>query len=142
MSDKIKQLIRLNEWTVDEKRRKLGELLSLMADLEAQLAKLENDLVNEQMLATNSPSEAGFLYGNYAKAVVARRDNLKNSIMQMEYVIEVARDDLADSYRELKKYEETHKSRERREKVERERKEQTALDEVAINTHRRKVGLG
>jgi len=134
----IKSLIRLNEWNVDEKRRKLGELLRLQADLEDQLKRLDEEHAREQHAAAADPTGAGLMYPNYAHHVRQRRDNLQDSIAQMEIVIGYARDELSDSYQELKKYETVEQNRKRRHELEQARREQTMLDEVALNQHRRK----
>lgn len=138
MAANIKSLIRLNEWNVDEKRRKLGELLRLQADLEEQLKRLDEEHVREQRAAAADPTGAGLTYPNYAHHVRQRRDNLQDSIAQMEIVIGYARDELSESYQELKKYETVEQNRQRRHELEQARREQTMLDEVALNQHRRK----
>lgn len=138
MAANIKSLIRLNEWNVDEKRRKLGELLRLQADLEDQLKRLDEEHAREQQAAAADPTGAGLTYPNYAHHVRQRRDNLQDSIAQMEIVIGYARDELSESYQELKKYETVEQNRQRRHDLEQARREQTMLDEVALNQHRRK----
>lgn len=138
MAANIKSLIRLNEWNVDEKRRKLGELLRLQADLEDQLKRLDEEHTREQQAAAADPTGAGLTYANYAHHVRQRRDNLQDSIAQMEIVIGYARDELSESYQELKKYETVEQNRQRRHDLEQARREQTMLDEVALNQHRRK----
>jgi hypothetical protein len=75
-------LIRLHEWNVDQKRRKLGELLGLVADLEAQAISLEDEVKSEQRAAAASPEVAGLLYGNYAMGVIERRRRIAESIRQ------------------------------------------------------------
>ena len=49
MAKDLNNLIQIHEWEVDEKRRKLGELLRLLDNLEAQAAALEDELVREQV---------------------------------------------------------------------------------------------
>lgn len=139
MAANIKSLIRLHEWNVDEKRRKLGELLRLQADLEDQLKRLEAEHEREKLAAREDPTGAGMTYPNYAKHVRQRSDNLQDSIAQMDVVIGHARDELAEAYQELKKFETVEKSRQRRYELEQNRREQIMLDEVALNQHRRKV---
>lgn len=138
MAANIKNLIRLNEWNVDEKRRKMGELLRLQGELEDQLKQLETDLVMQQKAAAQDPTLAGMTYGVFAKQVIQRRENLQGSIDQMEIVIGHAQDELSVAYQDLKKYETVDRNRERRREREQNRKEQILLDEVAQNQHRRK----
>ena len=88
-----------------EKRRKLGELLRLQGELEDQIKQLEEDLVKQQAAAAADPTLAGITYGVFAQQVIERRENLQDSINQMEIVIGYAQDELSEAYQELKKYE-------------------------------------
>ena len=114
MAKDLNNLIQIHEWEVDEKRRKLGELLRLLDNLEAQAAALEDELVREQIIAKESPEEAGYLYGGYAETVIDRRERIRQSIEQMEVSISEAREELREAYVELKKYEVAQENRERR----------------------------
>jgi flagellar export protein FliJ len=134
----IKNLIRLHEWNVDEKRRKLGELLHLLGELEDQMKRLEDDLVVQQKAAAADPTLAGITYGVFAQRVILRRENLQDSIDQMGTVIGHAQDELSEAYQELKKYETVERNRQRRYELEQNRREQVMLDEIALNQHRRK----
>lgn len=138
MAANIKNLIRLHEWNVDEKRRKLGELLHLLGELEDQMKRLEDDLVVQQKAAAADPTLAGSTYGVFAQRVILRRENLQDSIDQMATVIGHAQDELSDAYQELKKYETVERNRQRRYELEQNRREQVMLDEIALNQHRRK----
>lgn len=138
MAANIKNLIRLHEWNVDEKRRKLGELLRLQGELEDQMKQLEEDLVRQQRAAAADPTLAGLTYGAFAEQAIKRRENLQDSIDQMEFVIGHAQDELSEAYQELKKYEIVERNRQRRYELEQTRREQIMLDEIALNQHRRK----
>ncbi len=132
MAGNLTSLIRLHEWRVDEKHRALGDQLGVVADLERQARRLEEDLKNEQGVARASPDEAGYLYGNYAHAVILRRERIADSIAATEGKIVVAREALNDAYRNLKKYELVQGARDTREARERERAEQMVLDELGV----------
>ncbi|MBT3238842.1 MAG: flagellar FliJ family protein [Rhodospirillaceae bacterium] len=138
MARSLKTLIRLNEWTVDQKRRKLGGILRLINALQNQAQLLEEELIEEQASAANDPSEAGFLYGNYANHVIERRERIALSIQQSEQEAEVAREELNEAYRELKKYETAQKNREVREQKELAVREQMVLDEIGLQGYARK----
>lgn len=137
MAKDLQNLIRINEWEVDEKRRKLGELLRLMANLEAQAVALEEELVREQQQAGNSPVEAGLLYGAYAESVIERRERIKESMDKMEAAIVEAREELRLAYLELKKYEVAQDNRNKKLAKEAARRETMAFDEVAIQGFRK-----
>ena len=132
MGDDLRSLIRLYEWGVDEKRRKLGALLRLLADLEDQAVRLEEELKEEQNSAASSPEEAGYLYGNYAGVVIQRRERIAQSTAKAEEEIAVARDELNEAYRELKKYEVAQETRDKKEALEEAIKDQAELDEIGI----------
>ena len=142
MAGNLNSLIRLHEWRVDEKRRALGDLLGLVADLEHQARRLEEDLKKEQGVARASPGEAGYLYGNlavcHAHAVILHRARIAQSVAATEGKIVAAREVLNDAYRNLKKYELAQGARDTREERERERAEQMVLDELGLQAHRQR----
>ena len=84
------------------------------------------------------PTGVGFIYGAYHRAWMAERQALFARLATIRQQIEIARDDLAEAFRTQKTYEVTQANRERREREEADRKEQTFLDEVAQTQHRRK----
>ena len=132
MANELHSLIRLHRWGVDEKRRRLAELLRFVAGLEDRGRRLEAEIKNEQAVAGASPVEVGFIYGNYAEAVIGRRQRIAGSIAGTEVEIAAARAELGDAYRELKKYEIAQDERDKRQAEELSRKEQIILDELGI----------
>ena len=71
-------LIRLRKFQVDEKRRRVAQIESMIADFERMAADLDREIEIEQDRAgINDP--AHFAYPTYAKAAMQRRDNLKRS---------------------------------------------------------------
>ncbi len=140
MAKDLHTLIRFNEWSVDQRRRDLGELLGALADLESGLHRLGEELIREQRAVQASPEEAGFFYGNYANAVIDRRNHINTGIANMEQQVAEAREKLDEAYRELKKYEVAQETRDLRQAREEARKEQIELDEIGLQTHRQKHG--
>ncbi len=132
MANELHSLFRLHRWGVDEKRRRLADLLRFVADLEDQGRRLEDEIKNEQAVAGAAPEEAGFIYGNYAEAAIERRQRIAESIAGTEVEIAAAREQLGDAYRELKKYEIAQDERDKRQAEELSRKEQIILDELGI----------
>lgn len=133
----LKILIQLSEWDVDEKRRALGELLGLCQALEDQAAELEHELAREQAAAAGD-AQALLHYGTYAQSVIERRARIAESIRRMEGEIFEAREILAEAHRELKKYEIGEQMRVKREAAELARREQIVMDEIGLQSHRRK----
>ena len=140
MAKDLHTLIRFNEWSVDQRRRDLGEVLGSLADLESSLHRLGEELVREQRAVLASPEEAGFLYGNYANAVIGRRNHINTGIANMEQQVAEAREKLVKAYRELKKYEVVQETRDLRQAREEARQEQIELDEMGLQAYRRKHG--
>ncbi len=140
MANDLHTLIRFNEWSVDQRRRDLGEVLGALADLESSLHRLGEELVREQRAVLAAPEEAGFFYGNYANAVIDRRNHINDGIASMEQQVVEAREKLDEAYRELKKYEVAQETRDLRRIREETRKEQIEFDEMGLQTHRRKHG--
>ncbi len=138
MAQDLNTLIRLNEWTVDERRRELGDVLASLAELESGLQRLREELAREQGAVQASPEEAGFFYGNYAQAVIERRHHLNAGIARMEEEVAQARDKLNEAYRELKKFEVAQDLRDTQEARELARKEQIDLDELGLQAYRLK----
>lgn len=131
MAKKLKTLIRLNKWTVDERRRELGVLLAREDQLRGQLAALEQELLHEQKTAAEDPTLAGFGYGAYAQRYLHKKAQLLSLLAAVAKEIEAAQERLAEAYRELKTVEEVEKNRAKRELEEANRKEQRMLDEIA-----------
>ena len=140
MAKDLHTLIRFNDWSVDQRRRDLGEVLGSLADLESSLHRLGEELVRERRAVLASPEEAGFLYGNYANAVIGRRNHINTGIANMEQQVAEAREKLDEAYRELKKYEVVQETRDLRQAREEARQEQIELDEMGLQAYRRKHG--
>ncbi len=138
MAKGLHNLIRLGEWQVDEKRRALGELLTMVGEMETTLRNLEAELISEQAAASAMPVEAGLIYGNYATAAIRRREDINRRIAEVEEKITEAREELRLAYLDLKKYEIAQRQRDERAALELERLEQATLDELGLQGHLRK----
>ncbi|GAK46476.1 flagellar export protein FliJ [Tepidicaulis marinus] len=132
-------LIRLHRFQVDEKRRQVADIESMLEDFQRKERDLEAQVVQEQEKAGIS-DVAHYAYPMFAKSMRARRDNMIESMSELSRQLEQAREELADAYRELKKYELVEQSRQRRAKREAARIEQNVLDEVSLNMHRQNMG--
>lgn len=131
MRTPLKNLIRIHDWEVDEKRRRLGDLLHMQEDLRGQRIRIDEELLREQALARENP-EAGVFYGPYAENIIERRQRLDQSILKMDDEIIQARDVVREAFRELKKYEVAQERRDEEDKLERDREEQLQLDEIGL----------
>lgn len=134
----LKTLIRLARFNVDEKQRALVALQSREDEMLAAIERNEEELKAEQQVAAQDACGVGFLYANYHQAYMDRRQRLHATLANLRQQIEIARDELAEAFREQKTYEVTQANREKKERLEAEAKEQAFLDEVGLTIHRRK----
>jgi flagellar protein FliJ len=132
----IDGLIRLHRWKLDEKRLKLAELERLVGALHEEMRKLEEAVAHEGTVASAS-AEASFGFGTYAAGAIERRRCLEQSLAEAEGQVRAASDEVAEAFRELKKFD-VVKSREVRIAEERaRRREQATLDEIGLTLYRR-----
>ena len=97
-------LIRLKKFQVDEKRRRVTQIEGMIADFQRMAVELEREIQNEQDRAgINDPSH--FAYPTYAKAAMARRENLRRSAEELRMQLEDAKAALDEADGEMKKVE-------------------------------------
>ena len=127
-----KSLIQLRRFEVDERRQTVADIEAMMEELQQMVIDLERQIEVEQEKAGVSDVNH-FAYPTFAKAAIARRDNLKNSCAELEVKLEEARDQLAEAFEELKKVELIEERDAERVRVHEASKEQAELDEIGIN---------
>jgi len=133
-------LIRVAKWTMEEKRRTLAGLESLMANLRANRQQLEQELEREQRSARHD-DEALVFYGNYARAVIIRRETLERSMAELQEKIDVAHQEVTEAFQAVRRYEIVWERHQEREAAEERRKDQHTIDEMAAEmVRRRKAG--
>ena len=122
-------LIRLRKFQVDEKRRRVAQIESMVADFDRMAAELDREIEAEQTRAgIHDPTH--FAYPTYAKAALGRRDNLKRSADELKVQLEDARMALAEAFEELKKVELLDERDQQRERVADNAREQVELDRI------------
>ncbi|WP_417766888.1 flagellar export protein FliJ [Stappia sp.] len=129
-------LIRLKQFQVDERRRQLAQIESMVDEFKRMARELDDQIAAEQQ-RVGITDVGHFAYPTFAKAAAQRRDNLLNSAEELTDQLEAAREDLRAALEELKKFELLEERDQIRERNEREAAEQDALDEIA---GRRKTG--
>jgi flagellar FliJ protein len=88
-------LVRLKKFQVDEKRRKVAQIETMIAEFDRMSGELEREIrVEQDRAGIHDP--AHFAYPTYAKAAIARRENLK---------LEDAKSALGEAFDDLKKVE-------------------------------------
>ena len=135
----LESLIRLHRWQLDERRRQLAELDALGEKLRQEQARLSAEERQEQTAAASS-YEAATAYGGYVNTLIGRRDRLKQSLISVEEQILQARETLAESYREVKRYEIASANRTMQQRKRVARQQQRTLDELGIENYRRRRG--
>jgi flagellar FliJ protein len=135
----LESLIRLHRWQLDERRRQLAELDALGEKLRQEQARLSAEEQQEQAAAASS-YEGATAFGGYANTLIGRRDRLKQSLVSVEEQIVQARETLAAAYREVKRYEIASANRATQQKKRLARQQQRTLDELGVETYRRRRG--
>tara|TARA_R110000787_G_scaffold178162_2_gene290070 strand:- start:131 stop:547 length:417 start_codon:yes stop_codon:yes gene_type:complete len=131
-------LIRLNQWKVDEQRRRVTDLEILADELAGQVAELELQLEREGRMAGDDVASRQ-AFSSFLKGALSRREKLQGSIADLGQQISDAKDGLADAYRELKSYEIAQANRDRRETHKAALRERVKMDEIGMGLHRRKA---
>lgn len=131
-------LIRLRRFEVDERRQKLADLESMVADFQQMATDLDRQIESEQQRAGVSDINH-FAYPTFAKAAIQRRDNLLRSADDLGAQLEQAREELAVAFEELKKVELIEERDAERARHGRQRAEQSELDRIAGQTQHRAV---
>jgi len=130
-------LIRLSKWNLDELRRALKDLLDQEAALLDLRRKLDEEILLQMQTTTAHATEGGITFAPYIRVAKERADALDRAIEEMQRRIEIARDHVADGFKELKTYEIAEENRAEAERLELARQQQIETDEQAITQFRR-----
>jgi flagellar protein FliJ len=97
-------LIRLKKFQVDERRRRVAQIETMIAEFERISGELERDIKIEQdRTGIHDPSH--FAYPTYAKAAMLRRENLLRSTDDLRVQLEDAKAALGEAFEEMRKVE-------------------------------------
>lgn len=97
-------LLRLKRFQVEEKRRRVAQIESMVAEFSRIARELEQEVLIEEERAGIFDT-AHFAYPTYARAARARRDNLDRSAHDLMTQLEDARARLEEAAAELEKAE-------------------------------------
>jgi flagellar protein FliJ len=134
----LRRLVRYRRHLLDEKRRELRVLEERAAAVDAAIADLDANVVAEQRFGKRT-SDAFSSYGSFARASLERRAGLLEQLSRANAEVDRARDELLDMFAEAKRYEIGLEQQLEAERQELERRAQGALDEAALNLHRRRA---
>src|ERR1700688_1811913 len=124
-------LIRLKKFQVDERRRKVAQIETMIAEFERMAGDLEREITTEQDRA-GIHDPAHFAYPTYAKAAIARRENLQRSADELKGQLDDAKAMLGEAFEELKKVELLDERDQMRERQAENVAEQSDLDSIAL----------
>lgn len=133
----LDQLIRLQRWTLDEKRRQAGDLELLIERLVQDIIKLDEQ-VEREIEASRVNLELQRALPGYRNAMKGRRERMDKSLIDLRGELEKLREQITEAFSDLKKTEQTVKNREQRQRLAERRKDQAISDEVGLQQHRRK----
>ena len=97
-------LIRLKRFDIEEKRRKVVEIETMIGDFNHMASDLDRQIAIEQERAGVSDVNH-YAYPTFAKAAIQRRNNLATSAENLAGKLAAARGDLDEACEELKKIE-------------------------------------
>lgn len=135
----LNPLIRVRRHIVEQKQKFLAELYRQTEELQGKKQNLQTELAEESEKTRSMGAEMLSYFGSYATAIKTRIRKTIDAINKLETRIDVAREDMREAYAELKKVEITQERREAEEQKEIAGKEADELDEIGIESYRRRV---
>lgn len=136
----LRPLIRLNQRSVDERRRALVQVQEALERLIAERDAFEVQVIQEQQLAATDILLMKS-YPAFAKRVIERRDQFNYAIRMMHQDVAKAEEAVAEAFQELKKFEQVQEQRDQAAKQARRYRETQMFDEVASIRFSRQQGV-
>jgi len=97
-------LIRLNKFRVEERRRRIAQIETMITEFERIAGDLDREIkVEQDRVGIHDP--AHFAYPTYAKAAMQRRENLKRSAGELKIQLADAKSALEEAFVDMKKIE-------------------------------------
>jgi flagellar export protein FliJ len=125
----IKRLIQLRRQKLEAQQHFLSTLRERLQQLEHEIAMLHHHLKSEQKAALES-AEGSLAYVRYAANLQIRLDQLKRLYQEVTIKYETERQKLQDLFGELKSIEIYDSNKQQHLQKDRNRKEQSALDDL------------
>jgi len=133
-------LMRLKRFRVDELKRRMATLDGMRADLDRKLTDLEDSVARERQRANDS--DIGRLaFPSFLRSIESRRENLKNTLKEIDREREQCQVELSAAYQDLKSLELATEQQAKRVAEIEARRTQSRVDEMAIVRHLRKHAL-
>jgi flagellar export protein FliJ len=125
-------LVRLKRFQVDEKRRRVAQIETMIAEFARMAGDLDGEIAAEEKKAGIS-DVAHFAYPTYAKAAAQRRDNLRRSADDLHAQLEDAKAELGVAFEELKKVEILDDRERTAERAAEAARDQAAMDGIGLS---------
>ncbi|MBA2588931.1 MAG: flagellar FliJ family protein [Alphaproteobacteria bacterium] len=133
-------LLRLKRFRVDEMKRRIAAIDAMKADLERKLTDLDDNVTREKQRAGDS--DIGRLaFPSFLRSIEARRENLRNTLKEIEREYTSAQMDMENAFHDLKSLEVATEQQAKRLAEMQTRRAQSRLDEMALVRHLRKHAL-
>lgn len=129
----LRSLARLHRWDLDQQRREIAELYRVRHELGEAMGTLNDMLVRELALSRTEGRPADF--AAFAARIKTQQDGVAAHIVDIEARITAKQDEIADTFRDVKRYEVLEERQRQRQRAEAERREQATLDEIGIQGH-------
>jgi flagellar FliJ protein len=133
----LDQMLRLQKFTLDEKRRQAADLDALIERLRGDVRRLDEDVAREIATARGN-LELERALPEYREVMAERRERILKSISDLSAELGKLREQIMESFSELKKTEQTIANRQQRQRNAQRRRDQIRADEVGLELHRRK----
>jgi flagellar protein FliJ len=124
-------LIRLKRFQVDERRRQVTQIETMIAEFERMANDLDREIKTEEQRAGIADT-SHFAYPTYAKAAMVRRDNLRGSANDLKEKLAAAKDALSEAFEELKKVEILDDREKASERAVEAQREQAEMDRIGL----------
>jgi flagellar protein FliJ len=129
-------LIRLKRFQVDDKRRQVTQIETMIADFERMAEELDRQIAEEEK-RVGVTDISHFAYPTFAKAAIQRRDNLKGSVEGLKEQLSNAQDALNEAFEDLKKVELLEERTQVRERQAENQRIQSDLETIGLGMHLR-----
>jgi flagellar export protein FliJ len=130
-------LLRLKRFRVDEVKRRIAAIEAMKVDLERKLTDLDDNVAREKQRAGDS--DIGRLaFPSFLRSIESRRENLRNTLQEIEREHLAAQASLSTAFQELKSLEIAVDQQTKRANELQARRAQSRMDEMALVRHLRK----
>ncbi len=126
-------LLRLKRFRVEDFKRRMATLDAMKADLDQSVAR--------ERQRANDTDIGRLAFPSFLRSIESRRENLRNSLKDIERERAQCEEDLTAAYQELKGLEIAAEQQARRAAESEDRRSQARLEELALVRHLRKHAL-